>query len=71
VVTGAEVVRALRRAGFVVRRHTGSHTIMRHPGTMRSASVPVHSGEDLPPGTLRQIIADAGLTVEQFRRLLK
>ena len=71
VVTGARAVKALGRAGFVVTRRSGSHTIMRHPETMRRVSVPVHSGQDLPPGTLRRIIADAGLTVEQFRLLLK
>jgi len=31
----------------------------------------MHGGEDLPPGTLRGILAQAGLAVEEFRTLLK
>ena len=71
VVTGLRVVRALGRAGFDERRQTGSHVVMRHASSGRTVPVPVHSGQELPPGTLRRIIRDAGLTVEEFRRLLK
>ena len=71
VVSGPEAVRALERAGFVVRRHIGSHVILRHPVTRVAVPVPVHGGKDLKPGTLRGIIRDAGLTIEEFRRLLK
>jgi predicted RNA binding protein YcfA (HicA-like mRNA interferase family) len=36
----------------------------------RFASVPVHGKRDVPIGTLRGILANAGLDVEQLRRLL-
>ena len=36
----------------------------------RTTVVPVHAGEDLGPGLLRQILRDADLTVEQFSKLL-
>ena len=71
VVSGPEAVRALKRAGFEFRRQEGSHSILRHPETRVTVPVPIHGGRDLPPGTLRDIIRDAGLTVEEFRRLLK
>jgi len=71
VVSGREVRRALERGGFVFNRQSGSHVILEHPETRRFASVPTHSAEDLPPGTLRGILRQAGVTVEEFRRLLK
>jgi predicted RNA binding protein YcfA (HicA-like mRNA interferase family) len=36
----------------------------------RTVTVPVHSGRDLKPGTLRAIIRQAGFTVEEFKELL-
>ena len=68
-VRGERVVRALERAGFKVARVVGSHHIMRHPDG-RGTTVPVHSGRDVAKGTLRGILADAGLTVAELQRLL-
>lgn len=70
VLSGTEVVRALEHAGFVVCRQTGSHVILRHPAKRLSIPVPMHGGRDLPTGTLRGIIRDADLTLEEFSRLL-
>lgn len=60
--------RALERAGFVLRRQTGSHAIYRHPSG-RTANVPMHTG-DIPAGTLRSILRMADLPPEQLRELL-
>jgi predicted RNA binding protein YcfA (HicA-like mRNA interferase family) len=68
-VRGERVVRALERAGFKVARVTGSHYIMRHPDG-RGTTVPVHAARDVAKGTLRGILADAGITVEELQRLL-
>jgi predicted RNA binding protein YcfA (HicA-like mRNA interferase family) len=68
-VRGERVVRALERAGFKVARVAGSHHIMRHPDG-RGTTVPVHPGRDLAKGTLRNVLTDAGLTIEEFQRLL-
>jgi predicted RNA binding protein YcfA (HicA-like mRNA interferase family) len=71
VANGGAVVRALKRAGFAVDRIVGSHHILVYPGDpTRTVTVPVHSGRDLKPGTLRAIIRQAGLSVEEFRDLL-
>ncbi|HET8661794.1 MAG TPA: type II toxin-antitoxin system HicA family toxin [Micromonosporaceae bacterium] len=64
-VPGAKVVRALERLGFKALRTRGSHVIMRHPDG-RGTAVPVHSGKDMPKGTLRNVMADTGLTAEQI-----
>ncbi|HEY7300104.1 MAG TPA: type II toxin-antitoxin system HicA family toxin [Xanthobacteraceae bacterium] len=70
-VSGQRVVRALTKAGFVVDRIVGSHHVLEHPGDpTRTVVVPCHSRRDLKPGTLRGIIRQAGLTVEEFSKLL-
>jgi predicted RNA binding protein YcfA (HicA-like mRNA interferase family) len=71
VVSGRRTVQAPVRAGFVIDRITGSHHVLAFPGDpTRTVTVPVHSGRDLKPGTLRSIIRQAGLTVDEFVALL-
>jgi predicted RNA binding protein YcfA (HicA-like mRNA interferase family) len=60
---------ALEKAGFEVRRQTGSHVIMYKSGIRHPISIPRHP-RDLPKGTLRAVIRQAGLTVEEFLGLL-
>jgi len=62
-----EVLARLQRAGFVVRRQSGSHVVLRHTDG-RQTYVAMHTG-DLPGGTFRAILKQAGLTEEQFREL--
>jgi predicted RNA binding protein YcfA (HicA-like mRNA interferase family) len=70
VVTARDVIRALGRAGFIVSRTSGSHCRLIHAtDPARKVTVPMHSG-DLKRGTLRSIIAQAGLTVADFSALL-
>lgn len=61
-VNGPEAARALRRAGFNVIRQTGSHLIMRKES--RTVVVPQH--KSIKPETLKALIEQAGLTVEEF-----
>ncbi len=71
VATAREVLRALGRAGFVIARTSGSHYILAHPSDpLRAVTVPYHGTRSLKPGTLRNIIRQAGMTVEDFRDLL-
>jgi predicted RNA binding protein YcfA (HicA-like mRNA interferase family) len=71
VVDGRRVLRALTRAGFITDRIVGSHHVMTLPeAPTRTVTVPVHSGRDLKPGTLRSIIRQAGFNVEEFKELL-
>jgi predicted RNA binding protein YcfA (HicA-like mRNA interferase family) len=68
-VKGDRMVKALEQVGFRVARVTGSHHILRHPDG-RGTTVPVHQGRDVAKGTLRSILSDAGLSVEDLRKLL-
>ena len=62
-----EVVKALRKAGFQVERQRGSHLIL----TKDELIVPVPKHEQLKKGLLMTIIEEAGLTKEEFLKLLK
>ncbi len=69
VISGTKCVKALSKAGFEVDHQTGSHIIMRqNEEPHRRVTVPRHS--ELAKGTLRAIIRDSGLTVEEFTGLL-
>jgi predicted RNA binding protein YcfA (HicA-like mRNA interferase family) len=71
VVSGKQVIRALTKAGFVVDRVVGSHHVLTFPDDLtRTVTVPVHGNRDLKPGTLRSIIRQTGLSVEEFTQLL-
>jgi len=61
------VIRALERHGFSVHHTSGSHYIMKKERLR--VTVPYHN-KDLKPGTLKSIIEQAGLTVEEFLDLL-
>lgn len=68
-IRGREVISALKRAGFTVVRVKGSHHFLRH-ADQRATVVPVHAGETLGPGLLRQIINDVEMNVDDFLKLL-
>ena len=68
-ISGREVVRALRKIGYEQDRQRGSHMILRqtaHPH--RRIVVPDH--DEVAKGTLRAIIRQVGLTVDEFKALL-
>jgi predicted RNA binding protein YcfA (HicA-like mRNA interferase family) len=68
--TGQGVLRVLERAGFYVHHTKGSHHSLRHPAKPElRVVVPVHK-KDLPLGTLRSIIKQAGLSEDEFIKLL-
>jgi len=65
VLKPREVIRALERLGFVEVRKRGAHRQFRHPDG-RGTTVPFHSGRDIAPPLLRQIIKDIRVTLEEF-----
>ena len=69
VLKSKEVVEVLLRAGFTIKRQTGSHVILYKTELRRPLSIPVHA-KDLPKGTLRTIIRQANLTIEEFLQFL-
>ena len=69
-VAGWEAVRAFERAGFHVDRVKGSHPVLKKQGCRYVISIPVHEGRIVPRGLLRRQIRLAGLSEEEFVRLL-
>jgi predicted RNA binding protein YcfA (HicA-like mRNA interferase family) len=61
------VLRKLKRAGFEESRQSGSHLVLRHEDG-RQTYLPMHTG-DVPMGTFRSILKQAGLIEEEFRDL--
>jgi predicted RNA binding protein YcfA (HicA-like mRNA interferase family) len=68
-VTAREALRALQADGWYVVRTVGSHTHLGHPSKPGIVTVAMHAGT-IPTGTLRSIIRQAGLSVDQFIDLL-
>jgi predicted RNA binding protein YcfA (HicA-like mRNA interferase family) len=69
-ITGDQVVRALKRAGFYVDRIKGSHYILRRDADRRQVVVPCHRGVVVKRKTLQAILDGAGLTTDEFKDLL-
>lgn len=67
-LSGREVRKALERAGFVFRRQAGSHMILRREEPYARAVVP--DRKQIRVGTLRRILSDTGLSLEELLRLL-
>jgi predicted RNA binding protein YcfA (HicA-like mRNA interferase family) len=68
-LSGPEVVRALKNAGFHVTRVKGSHHFLQHEDG-RATVVPVHSGETIGPGLMSKILRDSELSRDEFFGLL-
>ena len=65
-----QLIWVLKRAGFEEQRQRGSHLHLRRTSDGKRVTVPVHKGRVVPTGTLRAILRDAGISVEEFRELL-
>ncbi|UKO97693.1 type II toxin-antitoxin system HicA family toxin [Nostoc sp. UHCC 0870] len=68
VISGAECVKALEKIGFVINRQKGSHIILVCEEPRITVSVPDH--KELDRGTLRAIIRQISLSVDEFIELL-
>ncbi|MHC4064691.1 MAG: type II toxin-antitoxin system HicA family toxin [Planctomycetota bacterium] len=63
-LSGRRVRMALEQVGFVFRRQRGSHMVLRRERPYARVVVPDH--KELRPGTLRKILHEAGMTVEDL-----
>ncbi|MBN1866327.1 type II toxin-antitoxin system HicA family toxin [Candidatus Sumerlaeota bacterium] len=67
-VSGRQVLTALEKAGFFLKRQHGSHMVLRRNQPFAQLVVPDH--RELDRGTLRAIVRQAGLSVKEFNDLL-
>ncbi len=69
LISGRETVKTLGKIGYEFDRQRGSHMILRQiEYPFRRIVVPDH--KEVAKGTLRGIIRQTGLTVEEFRKLI-
>lgn len=66
-ISGKEAVKVFQKAGWTVMGQVGSHVVMVKSGVRVNLSIPQHKG--LSVGTLRALIRNAGLTVDDFLAL--
>jgi len=69
VLRPREVVKAFVKLGWQVARQRGSHIILTKEGNIATLSVPNHP--EVARGTLRTLLARAGITVEEFLEALR
>ena len=67
-VSGPEVVRALQKIGFFVRRQHGSHIILRRDDPFAQTVVPQH--RQIDRGTLRAILRQTEITADELIEML-
>jgi predicted RNA binding protein YcfA (HicA-like mRNA interferase family) len=67
-ISGKEAVKAFQKAGWQTIGQVGSHVVMVKPNVRVNLSIPQH--KELSVGTLRALIRNAGLTVDEFVNLL-
>jgi predicted RNA binding protein YcfA (HicA-like mRNA interferase family) len=68
-ISARQVVKALRKIGYEFDHQRGSHIVLRHiQPPHRRITVPEH--DEIAKGTMRSIIRQAGLTVDEFNDLL-
>lgn len=69
-LTARDVIKKLKKAGFVFDRQAkGSYEIWYNPITKRRTTIQNHPGVDIPKETIKAIIKEAGLSVEEFLEL--
>jgi predicted RNA binding protein YcfA (HicA-like mRNA interferase family) len=68
-LTARQIVTVLEKSGFSLTRQSGSHMIYKNAAGKR-VTVPFHAAKTLHPKTLKSILRDAELSVEQLEELL-
>ncbi|MDP2936097.1 MAG: type II toxin-antitoxin system HicA family toxin [Dehalococcoidia bacterium] len=66
----SKIIRALERDGWYEVRSKGGHRQFKHPTKEGRVTLPVHGSHEVEPWLLDRIIKAAGLTAEEFKRLL-
>lgn len=70
VIKSRELIQVLRRLGFFEFHRVGSHAQFKHPDGRR-ITAPVHAGKDIKKKTLKGIINDLDVSIEEFIKIFK
>ena len=66
--SGKDIIKALRRLGFIVDHQRGSHIFLHNIENNQSVLIPNH--KEIKKGTLHSILKKVGLTVEELKELI-
>ncbi|MCB1155156.1 type II toxin-antitoxin system HicA family toxin [bacterium] len=69
ILNSKQIRRALERGGFTFVRQAGSHARFIHPDRKSLVTIPMHN-KDIKPKTLKSIIGQSGLSLDEFLELL-
>jgi len=69
-LSARDLIRVAERLGSVFDRQKGGHAVYRRAADHRRLVVPMRGSRDLKPGTVRGLIEDMGLSVEEFAAML-
>ena len=71
LIKDRQLIRVLKQLGFFEHPERGtSHLVFKHPDGIIT-TVARHPGKDIPRGTLRAILRDINVSIEEFNSLLK
>lgn len=65
-ISGKKLCKVVEKFGWTLNRVKGSHHIYTKEGVSKIIVIPVHGNRDLPAGTLKGILKDAGLTEDDI-----
>jgi len=66
VISGEELIRVLRKFGYEIARQKGSHVRLRNESDPRRLPVTVPLHKELAPGTLKSVLSDANISLEEL-----
>jgi len=70
-LTGKQIERTILRAGWYLHHSRGSHFYYRHHEHLgKQITIPTHAGEIIPQKTLKSILEQADLTLDEFTKFL-
>lgn len=61
-LTSREIIKQLKKNGFIEISQTGSHLKLFNSVTQKTAIVPIHKGKIIPIGTIKSIEKQSGIT---------
>lgn len=64
IISGKQCIKTLEKFGYVIYRQRGSHVTLVRKDPPSQTTVPIH--KELDKGTLRAILRQTGISVEDF-----
>lgn len=69
IIKSKDLVKALNKMGFFEYHRVGSHVQLKHSDGRRT-TIPLHVGKDMPRGTVRAILKQIHISLEELIRIL-